>query len=276
MRIFMTGATSGLGKEAAITLAGEGAQLWYLSRNKELSDALSKEFKQRYPDSPGRLIPVKGDLADLQSVKAACDAVMKETDYLDVLIYNAGIWNFSFRETKDGLEETWQVNVLSHVLITNLLISQLKKGSDPKILLTASGLHQGKIYFDDPGFRGSFSGFKSYRQSKLAMMLLTRHWAKVLEGEGVLVCCQHPGLVDTRLGRDAGWFARWFFKTFGRSTVKGAETLIYLAQSNSNQLEAGAFYKDKKVHKTTAYSYRLDEAEKLENILQKELADRGL
>lgn len=271
----MTGATSGLGKEAALTLVGEGAKLWFLVRTKELSEALTAEFKQRYPDSHGQLIPVEGDLADLHSVKAACDAITHQTDSLDVLIYNAGIWNFSFRETTNGLEETWQVNVVSHVLINNLLMPTLKQSSEPKILLTASGLHQGKIYFNDPEFRSSFSGFKSYRQSKLAVILLTRRWAGTMAGDGVSVVCQHPGLVDTRLGRDAGWFARWFFKTFGRTPQKGAETLIHLAQSTSALLEAGAFYKDKKVHKTTAYSYRQDEADKLEKNIQEVLAVLG-
>lgn len=269
--ILMTGATSGLGREAALNLAGNGHKLWFISRSQDGAQSLEESFRRRYPKSHGSLHPVIGDLAYLKSVIKACETFLNSGDTLDVLIHNAGIWNFGFKESNDGVEETWQVNVLAPVLITKMVFAVLKKSNSPQIIFTASGLHQGKINFDDPEFRENFSGYKAYRQSKLADMLLTRYWAKQFGERGIGVYCQHPGLVSTQLSRDAGWFVKGFFSLFGRSPEKGAESLIYLAQSTNDELHSGAFYKDCTVRKTTDYSYDLEVAKKLEQRIEKDL-----
>lgn len=274
----MTGATSGLGREAAIHLAGCGYKIWFVSRSKSGAESLLDSYKHRYPESKGNLVPIIGDLSDLKSVVNACQTFLESGDVLDTLIHNAGIWNFDYRESGDGIEETWQVNVMAPVLITQILFTTLKKSAIPQIILTASGLHQGKINFDDPEYQKNFSGYKAYRQSKLADMLLTRLWAEEWKEQGIGVYCQHPGLVNTKLSRDAGWFGRAFFKLFGRTPEKGAESLIYLVQSSNDELHSGAFYKDCEVKKTTSYSYDLDVARKLEqralSDLQKWLPER--
>jgi len=269
--ILMTGATSGLGREAAIHLAGYGHKIWFVSRTKSGAESLKGSFRQRFPESQGSLVPIIGDLSDVKSVVKACQTFMESGDTLDTLVHNAGIWNFSFRDSADGVEETWQVNVLAPVLITQMVFAALKKSTSPQILITASGLHQGVINFDDPEFRGNYSGYKAYRQSKLADMLLTRLWAEQWKDSGIGVYCQHPGLVSTKLSRDAGWFGKAFFKFFGRTPEKGAETLIYLVQSLNDELQLGAFYKDCRVKRTTDYSCNLAIAKKLEQRIMNDL-----
>lgn len=276
-RVFITGATSGLGREAALELARNGHQIWFLARSEDKAIALLNDFKNLHPDAEGSLMPVYGDLADFNSVIKACDALKTQTERLDLLIHNAGIWNFRFLESADEIEETWQVNTLSLYVITQLLVDNLLKGRDPRIILTASGLHQGEIRFSDPELRtGEFSGFKAYRQSKLAIILLSRYWAEVFAERGIFVCCQHPGLVNTALVRRGGWFARIFFKLFGRSPGKGAETLIALSEKPPGNLKPGAFYKDHTATKTTPYSYRMDVAEKLVEQIEKVLREKGV
>jgi hypothetical protein len=73
-------------------------------------------------------------------------------------------------------------------------------------------------------------------------------------------------MVNTDLGRTANPIARFSFKAFGISPKKGAETLIFLATEDNNNLKNGEYYSKNKVAQTQAYSYDKDVANKLIDI----------
>lgn len=257
--IVMTGATSGLGKAAAKEFLKKGATLIVLYRNNDKLISLQEEL-----EGNGKLVGISCDLNSSESIKKACDEINEGYKKLDILINNAGLWSFDFEESNDGIEKTFQVNVLSPYILIKELKDLLLKSSSPKVITTASALYQGPIDFEDIEYRENFSGYKSYRQSKLAVILLTRLLAK-RESE-ILYVTQHPGLVSTGLVRGGNWFAKLFFKLFGKSPEKGAETLIHLVESPSDNLKSGEFYANQKVKKTsTKESNDLELAEKLEN-----------
>lgn len=118
-----------------------------------------------------------------------------------------------------------------------------------------------------------FSGFNTYRQSKLEVILLCRILAKKLANSNIGVYCEHPGLVNTKLGRDANWFSNLFFRVFGLPPKKGARTLIYLAEEDKANLVSGEYYYKKEVEKITKQSYDLIEAQKLLDKLELYLKD---
>lgn len=260
--IWMTGATSGLGKESALYAAGRGAHLKVLSRNKTKGEQLLSEFEARSNKSNGSIELVEGDLSSFQSLVDACS---KNANWprIDMLVHNAGIMNFEFMESNDGIEETLQVNLLSPLLITNLLYPLLCKSDEPKLIFTASALHQGEIDFQDLENRNEFTSFKVYRQSKLGVILCSRWLAQKLEKQNIGVYTNHPGIVNTNLGRSAGWFSRFIFRMMGRSPKKGAETLNYLMKTPNAKLKMGAYYADKKVKETSPESYDMQVAAKL-------------
>ena len=99
--------------------------------------------------------------------------------------------------------------------------------------------------------------------------MLTRWLSKQAENSGISFYCVHPGMVSTQLGRNAGWFSRSIFKLFGKSKEKGAQTHVYLIDKKAGDLQSGEYYSNKKVSKTTTYSYNMEEAQKLWNTLQK-------
>ena len=220
-------------------------------------------FKNNFPNAKGKIEIILCDLSSLESVVEACNKVKSKLNSLDVLINNAGLWNFSYRESKNGIEETFQVNVLAPLLINHLLIDLLAKSREAKTIFTASALHQGNVNFSDLEFKKKFSGFSAYRQSKLEVILLCRLLSSKLEKAGIGVYCHHPGLVNTKLGRDAGWFSNLFFKLMGISPQKGAETMLYLSTENKNHLVSGEYYYRKAVKKITPQSYDLNTAQKL-------------
>ena len=75
-------------------------------------------------------------------------------------------------------------------------------------------------------------------------------------------------MVNTELGRSAGWFSRTIFKLFGKSKEKGAQTHIHLINTSSLDLKSGEYYANSKVTKTTSYSYNMETAEKLWKVVQ--------
>ena len=261
----ITGATSGIGIEIAKHLVETGHSLILLARSSEKLQALVGDL--RTFNSSVRLDPILCDLSSFKSIQNASEHILKSYHSIDLIILNAGLWNFEFIETKDGLEETFQVNLLAPFILFNNLKDIIPKNGSSKVVFTTSGLHQGEINFADIEFRRNFSGFKSYRQSKLGLILLTRWLANQDEYRGVSFFCVHPGMVNTRLGRNANWFSRVVFKLLGKSITEGAKTHIHLIDRKANELTSGEYYAEAKVKKPTPYSYSTSAAEQLWNLL---------
>ncbi len=265
--ILITGATSGIGKEAALELARQGNEVIFTTRSVETAEKIMAEFDAQKQDNTGSLDFIFCNLASFESVVKACTSFLEKHTHLDILINNAGVWNFEYKESRNKVEEIFHVNVLSPALLKSQLLPALEKSADARIIQTASALHYGNIDFDDIEGRKKFSGFNAYRQSKLGVILLTRWWAKQLQGKKIGVYALHPGLVNTRLGRNAGWFANFFFRLSGISPKKGAQTIIFLATESQNDLISGEYYTKNKVKKITSESYDLTIAERLDNVV---------
>jgi len=258
-QVVFTGATSGLGKAALNYLIQQEAQIYVLYRNEKLiAPFLNNE----------NVSPISCDLSSIQSIHLAIQEIKNQTDTVDILVNNAGLWEFGgYKETVDGLERTFQVNLFAPFLLVHALLPMLKMASAPKVIITASALHQGNMNFENLQYSDNFNGFKAYRQSKLGVVLLTRFWAKQFNND-ICFVSQHPGVVNTGLGRDAKWLARGFFKFFGISPEKGAKTLIHLISTPAQNLVNGSYYAHAKPSKTsTKESYNLESAEQLNSVL---------
>jgi NAD(P)-dependent dehydrogenase (short-subunit alcohol dehydrogenase family) len=258
--IVFVGCTSGIGRAALQYFLKTQHQLIVLYRSEEKRQASLQNHSEA-------VLSIPCDLLSLASIQSACEAIKTHTDKVDILVNNAGMWEFGARnESEDGIETTFQVNVLAPYFFQNSLRELLLKSDAPRVITTASALHTGTLNFDDLEFKQNFSGFKAYRQSKLSVVLLTRLWAK--QNDKIQYFCFHPGVVSTELGRTAGWLAKTFFKWFGISPEKGAETLIHLMESEEISLQSGEYYTKKKVKKTfTKASYDLNAAQKLDQIV---------
>lgn len=257
----ITGATSGIGLVIVDHLVCSGYSVIILGRSQKKLDLVLDRLNAVSPSC--HVKTVLCDLASFHSVNEAIKEVKSITQAIDLLVLNAGLWNFEFIETEDKIEETLQVNLLSHLLLLNELEPLITSDNRSKVIFTSSGLHQGVIQFSDIELREKFSGFKAYRQSKLAILLLTRWLAKQPENKGISFYCVHPGMVNTQLGRSAGWLSRNIFKLFGKSKERGAQTHIYLIDQNAELLKSGEYYANNKITQTTEYSYRMEVAENL-------------
>jgi len=262
----ITGATSGFGRYVALHLLQRNYKLVVFARSSKKQDDLKKWLSAQLTNPEISFIDC--DLTSFDSVLKACHIVIDTHQSLDVLICNAGIWNFKQRETIDGIEETLQVNVLAPLLIFQKLFPIIPKHKASKVIFTASALHFGKVNFPDLEYRRKYSGFHTYRQSKLGIVLITKFLANQKEYEPISFFAVHPGVISTELARDGNSIAKWFFRTFGQSEEKGARTHQFLIEQNTDRLTSGAYYANSKIKQTTKYSCNIENAEKFFHALE--------
>jgi len=265
--VLITGATSGIGKATALALAKMGATIIFTARDAQKGQATLDEIVKESGNKDVSFMVC--DLSSFESIRKLCADFKARHDRLNVLINNAGTWDFKRRVSKDGIENIFAVNLLAPFLLTNLLLEPLKKGAPSRIITLSSGLHSGTINFDDIEFKQGFSGMKAYRQSKLGVILFTRLLARKLQGTGVTANCVHPGVVSTNLGRDSGAFMRGTFKLIGRKPEKGARTSIYLASSPDVEKVTGEYFTDSKVAQASKESRDMAMAERLWKVAEK-------
>ena len=247
--MLITGATSGIGLAAAVELARRGAQLVVIAR----SETKANEAVRRIRAAAGEGAVVDTLLADLApqaSIRQVAATVLAQYPTIQVLVNNAGAVYGTRRLSPDGIELTWAVNHLAPFLLTMLLLDRLKASAPARVVTTSSAAHQGaRIPFDDMSAERSWggSGFRRYGETKLANILFTLELARRLEGTGVTANCFHPGFVATDFNRDNGPLMRVgmaLSRPFARSARKGAETLVWLVDSEAAGNVSGGYFFD--------------------------------
>ena len=271
--ILITGATNGIGKAAAINFAESAKSIAFTYRNEELAEDLKNEMQKINPN-----LSINSFFCDFSvqdSIRECVDKIKNDLKAIDLLINNAGVVNTEYSETIDGIENTFAVNHLGYFLFTNLLLDLVKKESESRIINVSSAAHHfvKGMQWDDINYKDDFKmGLKAYGQSKLGNILFTKQLAKKLQKDGVTVNAIHPGGVNTSLGNQnnslLGRVLKIILKPFFRSPLKGANTIIYLAEIDGLSI-TGAYWVDGRVAKTSHYSKNEAEAEKLWRLSEK-------
>jgi NAD(P)-dependent dehydrogenase (short-subunit alcohol dehydrogenase family) len=246
--VVMTGATSGIGKVAARRLAGLGARLVLVARDRVLGEAMLASLKAA---TPGVAHVVHyADLSSLAETQRVADRIAAAEARIDVLINNAGAVFLSRAVTPEGLERTFALNHMSYFVLTAGLRERLIASAPARIINTASNAHRrGHIDFDDLQSAKSYRAFAVYGTSKLCNILFTRELARQLSGQGVTANSFSPGFVATRFGTQSGGLlghAMKFARLFAKSAEQGAETLVYLASSPDVTVSGEFFYQGRR------------------------------
>lgn len=243
----VTGATSGIGRVAAQALAEMGAELFLVCRDRAKGERTAADILANTGNDQITLLI--GDLGSLADVCDIAQSFLNHDKPLNLLLNNAGVFNFKREITIDGHEEMFAVNHLAHFLLTNLLLDRMKASAQARIVNVASGAHKlvKGMNFKDLNFEQGFRALKVYGHSKLANMLFTLELARIMANSGVTVNAVDPGEVATGLGSQNGWLGKsiqMLMKLFLRSPEKGALTSIYACVSPELEGVSGRFFRD--------------------------------
>jgi retinol dehydrogenase-14 len=229
--VLITGATNGIGLEAASVVAGLGANVIIVGRDAGRIEKARAQVKAR---SGASVASYLCDFSSLRSVNKLADDVLRDVPELHVLINNAGSVFARRTVTADGLEATFVVNHLAPFLLTQRLLPLLSTGAPARIVTVASGAHRSATMdFDDLGFERRYQIMRAYARSKLANVLFSSELARRLAGTGVTSNCLTPGRVATNIWSGAPMWSKPIIKYWlGRSFIsvgEGAAPVVALA-----------------------------------------------
>ncbi len=251
----VTGATSGLGREAAGLLAAQGAHLCVVGRDVTKTERVRAEI-----DGAESAV---ADLSSLAATHAFAHQFAANHDRLDVLVLNAGTLSHEFRLTAEGYESTLATQVLSQFLLIRDLLPLLEAACGRVIIVASGGMYLERL--DVAALQPSadaYDGAKAYSRAKRAQVSLAEEWTRRLAGTGVTVNTMHPGWADTPGLRTAlPGFGR-LFSPLLRTPLQGADTIAWLAASPEVEDRSGLFFLDRRPRPTYRRrgTRRLDEA----------------
>lgn len=227
------------------------------------------DIRAAHPDAWVQYLPL--DLASLSSVRAFVDTFRRIEDGeprrvgLSLLVCNAGVGfgrDTTRRVTADGFEERLGVNHLGHFLLTNLLLPDLQRSREARVVVVSSSLHNGAGHgsnarpvtmdLEDPQLAapGAYEVGIAYRRSKLANLLFAYELKRRLTASGcstVHVSALSPGFIPaTGLVREAGPLGIFFLRhildgllkwiglvSFTRTVDDGAHCIVLCATSGA-------------------------------------------
>ena len=231
----ITGASSGIGARAAITLADQGWDVAVVGRNPERTHAVALE-------SGGT--PFIADYDRLDDVRALAASLLDRYPRIDVLANNAGGLVHRRGRSADGHERTIQHNHLAPFLLTNLLLPRLE-ATNARVISTASIANlAGRLDLDDLDFEHHrwLGGWRAYGTSKLATILFTRELAR---RSSVGAYAFHPGYVSTGFGHETRLLKLAQFVgrgNLGLTPDQGAAPLVHLATVATVPAPSGTYF----------------------------------
>lgn len=183
----ITGATRGIGKEIALTLAeaGYNIALNYRKENEEL-EKLKNEIKEKGVEC----LTVCGDVSNFEEVEKFVKEIIEKFGKIDVLVNNAGITKdmLLMRMKKEDFESVIDVNLVGTFNVTKNVISYMMKARTGRIVNISSVV----------GISGN-AGQTNYSASKAGIIGFTKSLAKEVASRNINVNAVAPGFIETSM-----------------------------------------------------------------------------
>ncbi len=232
----VTGASSGLGADAALAYAKAGADVAILARR---YDKLL-ELKAVIEETGRKVLAVACDVTKEESVKEAMETVLHTFGHVDILLNNAGI---AVRGGVDSMtEEEWDIafdtNVKSIFLTSKYIVPSMKEKGYGKVVNIAS-VNAVVADKNDMFIR------HSYNSSKSAVLGLTKGMAASYARYGITVNAVGPALFESEMTAGTLFKSEQFLNTYnavnpaGRPGGKGElnGTILYLSSDASSYVQ---------------------------------------
>ncbi|MGD6793033.1 SDR family oxidoreductase [Metabacillus indicus] len=272
----ITGATSGIGKSAALEIARAGASLVLPCRN--IDKGLETKNWLQEETGNKQIEVIRMDLASMESIRKGASSFSSQHGRLDILINNAGIMpnDDKLRRTEDGFEQIFGINCLAPFLLTHLLYDSLARSADARVVNISSSLHNPEQKFGRPvqfdfenvnGERFYHSGV-FYKNSKLAILWFTYELDRRWRDSGITVNAMCPGFVPESIAEHHTGGRKWMFKyvlarlPMATSLKKAAAMEAWMGGADELQGISGKYFEQFKPVQSSPESYDQMKAEK--------------
>jgi NAD(P)-dependent dehydrogenase (short-subunit alcohol dehydrogenase family) len=263
----VSGATRGIGKAVAQSLAARGFTTVLVGRGADRAAAAAAEVARNTGNSRVEGLGVS-DLALVSESKRLAAELLARYPAIQLLINNAGAY-FAEREvTSEGLERTFALNVLAPFTLTSLMADRLRVSAPARVVQISSAAHFGhSVDLGDLQSTSTYSGFSVYGRSKLELILLTREFARRLAGTGVVVNAVHPGFIRSGFGDNnpggAGFGVKVAKFLFARSLRYGMQNVDFVATDPSTATISGEYFSRRRAARASEASYDMVTARRL-------------
>lgn len=252
--VVMTGASDGIGAEAARVLTRKGHHVVLVGRSPEKTNRVADEL------GADRFVT---DYRDLGAVRALAAKLLAAYPRIDVLANNAGgVFSNPRHLTKEGHEVTFQVNYLSPFLLTHLLMDRLIESRATVVNTSSSGNRLGRIDLENLNGEKKFSASDAYSNAKLAQILHTKELDRRYRPAGLASVCLNPGNIRTNFSQNPDAALHWvagnrLVRRFLLDSVEvGADTLVFLAHGTPGaDFPTGEYFVKRKVKRTNKQAY---------------------
>lgn len=247
----ITGGSSGIGLETALTLASHGCDVIIACRSADAVTKAIAQAKAKKPSTKLSFLPL--DLASLKSVRDFATALAQQRQCLHILILNAGVFAIPYSVTEDGFERTFQVNHLGHFYLTMLLEPLLLASAPARVVVLSSESHRFSFLssanlsedrLSNPTGQG-FYPMLAYNDTKLCNVLFAAELDRRCGPRGVRAYAVHPGnMVFTGLPRESWlyWALFLLVRPFTKSIAQAAATTVLCATAPELADAGGAYF----------------------------------
>ena len=241
LSILVTGATAGIGADAAARLAAGGAHVLVHGRSSERVQARVTELRAAGGTADGLV-------ADLASLADVADLARRISGPLDALINNAGVGfgaNRRARETsRDGFELRFAVNYLAPFVLTHGLLA---RGLPTRGVVNVASVGQQALDLTDLQTERAYDGVRAYCRSKLALIMFTLDLAR--DRPALASDALHPGTyLDTGMVRDAG------VTPLGPAS-QGVDSIVHVLDAALDQHTSGAYFNQQHLARADEQAY---------------------
>ena len=230
----VTGASSGIGREAATELARRDWAIAVVGRNPRRTEEVASLIGGE---------PFVADFDELGQVSDLADTLLSRYGTINALVNNAGGIVGTRQPSADGFEVTWQRNVLAPTLLTEKLAPTLVASSG-RVVHTTSMIHRSaSLRLDDLNWesRRYGAGWRAYAEAKLGVILYARYVANHWGLDSFPV---HPGYVATGFGpgTKSSKAVLWATRGMQISVASGAAPLVHLVDTPELGVPSGTYF----------------------------------
>ena len=248
--VVLTGANSGIGLAAAHRLAELGAQLTLVIRDESKAMWLKQTLER---ETGNNHIHIEiADLSLMTEVSRLVSRLHRLDKPIDVLVNNAGALFNPRQETREGVEQSFALLLLSPYRLTRGLQPLLARAGHARVINVVSGgmytqpLEVDKLEAPERGYSGSVA----YARCKRALMVVTEEWANQWRKDNIAVNAMHPGWAKTPGVESALPTFNRITGSILRSPEQGADTIVWLAVANEAARASGKLFLDREPRTT--------------------------